>query len=942
MKSNNSYSPKDPLSQNVTNPNEYLAQLEQLLRLNTGSRMLNLYDTGSNTPNQLIESAGIRPETITGAVPISNRAASRSYTYPYYQSPKLDVPEYGIPESGNLYDNTPLPIQEGINIPTVDNEYYQRQPQTPLNKSPYMGENRYYPTQPSLEDPQVADASASLRGSFNPFWNNVSNSLEKTLPKSNYGIGLTELLRGDTVGANTELSNTMANIGGLTGAPELNTNELVAEQNTNPFRQLAGNLTDALGKRFNLPDWGLSEKIAGGKTTNTGKMPSNYNLSPSEKGLSSELSKVRQSYNLSPGERALSSQPPKKIQSGYKPQNQVPDYVAPYTDESGILVNQYMGENPQWYGQDGHAGIDYINTKNKQVQSSIGGYMVPFHQDNGYGNAGVVFGANPSELDQTSPEELEKMRNEVNATMPYAADIRGLSKKFPDKNIMLVAHGDSPLKEGKIATGSALFKEGGSGGWAPHLHQEYATGGELKNIMKKIGKEYTPNPYFYGEEETADPNLSELQGRGGGIASSPKLNTGYNLSPSEKTLGNIGKLNKSYNLSPGEDLLSQPKKINQSYNLSNGEKSLGDTNILDEAGQGLNKLKNIFSKQLSNIFQKKDVADISGGKKAVGEVGEDSANATGTGTVMSMAKSFNPADNRDAFFKGGGAEVYKDYLTGGVNDKYRGALSMGLFNDKFYENPDNIANVFGKTSMAAPATEKYKSYMAKMYPIIAGHDSPTIKKTAKGRYDDGTEWSIDYEDVDPIYYDNQYNKSVLASIPSILTSNFQFTAPRGSAKSSTPNLPKGIFEPVKGDKTVMQSKSGIITPKKQEVGKTQNIFSVQAKGMAPQSTVKVSAPIRYAPQSRPTPSAPQRSSSPSYAPQSTPSPAPQSRPQQQSAPQSRPSAPQSRPQQQSAPQSRPAPAPQSRPSAPQSKPQQQSKPQNNVFQSIVNLFKKFF
>jgi hypothetical protein len=92
------------------------------------------------------------------------------------------------------------------------------------------------------------------------------------------GLGVGEMGRGDVLGARTEQANTLAGLGTKLNAPELQTNELVKEQGTNPLRQLAGNLVDVAStplKKIGMPDIGLSEKIAGGKTVNT-----DVNLAP--------------------------------------------------------------------------------------------------------------------------------------------------------------------------------------------------------------------------------------------------------------------------------------------------------------------------------------------------------------------------------------------------------------------------------------------------------------------------------------------------------------------------------------------------------------------------------------------------------------------------------------------------------------------------------------
>lgn len=339
-----------------------------------------------------------------------------------------------------------------------------------------------------------------------------------------------------------------------------------------------------------------------------------------------------------------------------------------------------------------------------------------------------------------------------------------------------------------------------------------------------------------------------------------------------------------------------------------------------KAGQGVDSLKDYFpgvTNVATNVFKKIPLEKVSGSKKlgeaSVGGEGVDKSIGGPLSSIAGLALN----DNRDQFFKAGGADLYKDYLKTGVNSKYKGALDINLFKDTFFEDPNRVANTFANTYLAKPATEKYRTYIYNAFPVVPGHDKPTYRATARGRYDDGTEWSQDYDEVDQIYYQNQYNQGIRNSVPAQLTSDFKFTAPSRSssqkpgkaaiaaagtymapsnmspinsgALSSKPNAPSSIIPSTSlaqaytqtQSSPVLYSQSGAVIPKSSG-------YSTPTRTPVPTPTkASVSAPSRQssapqqssqsrpssAPAPAPTPSQAPKSVAPTYqAPKSTPAP----------------------------------------------------------------------
>lgn len=169
--------------------------------------------------------------------------------------------------------------------------------------SPY---NQTQQTQTPVQN-AVSNAVEAPKQAVQAVGNTTANAIERLNPTGQLGAGATELMRGDVLGAKTELANTVntlnptgnidlgiterlqgqpelanqklagtiANVGQQTGLPEMGISES-AEQGglTGALRQLAGNIVDTAStplKKIGVPDFGISEAIAGDKTVNTGQ-----------------------------------------------------------------------------------------------------------------------------------------------------------------------------------------------------------------------------------------------------------------------------------------------------------------------------------------------------------------------------------------------------------------------------------------------------------------------------------------------------------------------------------------------------------------------------------------------------------------------------------------------------------------------------------------------
>lgn len=164
------------------------------------------------------------------------------------------------------------------NGPHLDLEYYNPQGQIsdPQNYIGQVANNTTSPASvvPNSElTPEIQQYVNSYTGK-NQFKSPIERQQGQVLgmtsqPEQNYTPYKPQ---GQVLGANTSRQATadaLSGVGTLVNAPELKTNELVAEQGTNPIRQLAGNITDYIGTKLGLGENNISESITGGRTTNT-------------------------------------------------------------------------------------------------------------------------------------------------------------------------------------------------------------------------------------------------------------------------------------------------------------------------------------------------------------------------------------------------------------------------------------------------------------------------------------------------------------------------------------------------------------------------------------------------------------------------------------------------------------------------------------------------
>lgn len=453
-----------------------------------------------------------------------------------------------------------------------------------------------------------------------------------------------------------------------------------------------------------------------------------------------------------------------------------------------------------------------------------------------------------------------------------------------------------------------------------------AAGKEISNTIEKINP--TPNIDFGGSELLRGDLAGAKQNFGSMVG---RIGTRLNRLPSQIADAVI----------PGDQSNGQKETLNQNigYIADATKQKVGDE--LSKAGEGVKSLAGAGVSALENIFK----PTIKQDKRSVGDVSGTAAQDQNKqySSLMDTASSLSDVaknDIRDPFFKQGGAEMYKSYLKPNADTLHGGALTLDLFNDDFYKDLGNISSVFGGTKDLNQATDKYIVFERQKYPDMQ-------HMSYQDGYDRGEVDAYNKSVDDYNYSLNDYYKAAknsVVGIPSIFTptqkssSKNVFSSNNGPISFANPvsSLPAsrlGPMSPIRQSNSVvpvqkfaaapmsMPSKSvTVVSPGSNQGPKsvmTSSSFSAPKSSPAPMSVPKKSVTV-VSPGANQGPKSVMVAAKSAPAPKSTPAP--------KSAP---------------APRSVPAPAPRSMP-APKSTPAPQSKPSNNVFSSVVKAISNIF
>lgn len=270
---------------------------------------------------------------------------------------------------------------------------------------------------------------------------------------------------------------------------------------------------------------------------------------------------------------------------------------------------------------------------------------------------------------------------------------------------------------------------------------------------------------------------------------------------------------------------------------------------LNKAGQGIKSagqaVQNIAGKA-TDLFDKG--LDKITPDRAVGNQSSGFAQVSGeTSNIAERSKG----DIRDPFFKMGGAEAYKDYMVDNAETKKGGALGLDLFKENFFAQPDYIRDVFGSTSLGKAATDKYRSQEARKYPKMSEAQYGWGKEYEPNKYD-----KRDIEDYNKGV--REYNSEIdryLKSIPSVFTGDTQFTPPADPTNRGgiTIGATRSVLDP---QDSIVQPLVDRIAAPISSVRQSLNLFSPSAPtkktfrsssskpnmSVAPQMSVRQSAP----------------------------------------------------------------------------------------------------
>lgn len=151
-----------------------------------------------------------------------------------------------------------------------------------------------------------------------------------------------------------------------------------------------------------------------------------------------------------------------------------------------------------------------------------------------------------------------------------------------------------------------------------------------------------------------------------------------------------------------------------------GNKTEDVQNTLGQAGQGVKSLGQAGVASLGSLFKPKQEEP----KRAIGDVSgtTDPGSSSQFSSLMDSAPSMSKmtlGDTSDPFFKMGGAEMYKQFLRPNSKDMFGGALNMEMFTPEFYKDLGNISSVFGGSKDLSAATDRYIQNERSKYPSMS-------------------------------------------------------------------------------------------------------------------------------------------------------------------------------------------------------------------------------
>lgn len=325
----------------------------------------------------------------------------------------------------------------------------------------------------------------------------------------------------------------------------------------------------------------------------------------------------------------------------------------------------------------------------------------------------------------------------------------------------------------------------------------------LQNIGTAIGAPELQTSELSNQQKT-NP-FRQLFGNLADVASTPLKKLGLpDLGISEaiaggRTVNTDRRLAPGAMASEGQTMSRPPSPQDYAGVLGDNLKSVGDavTQPIQQAGQSVIDTTKGLVQKAKDAFGKVTAPGI-GQVPSPMQQSPDSIQVGQTSGDQSITASLpqKGGDNRDPFFKYGGATDFASYLKPNAEQIQGGALSTNLFNNDFYGNSEAVGSVFGKTSQAGEATNLYKQNLQSK--IKPGFDQPYKEEIVN-------ENGVTYKVLTPIkeYFENQFYKDKLANTPEKLTADFSYGDYEVPPVADQQN--KGEIQTIPGDNPVFKS-----------------------------------------------------------------------------------------------------------------------------------------
>ena len=714
--------------------NDYLAQLEELLKKNKGSGLYEAYDVNPRayklSEDQIVDPSGLGQDKINDSV----KYAQYSPTSIAMNAPKLSqVGQYDFQ----------TPEQAPQEQAPQEQAPQEQAPQEEFNPSTAQGFAQIMSEMVAVPVAQTQDGGTLLSSGFVQY----SDGTTRKATQADIPGVVRQFSDGSVLLENGQFLNPSNSIGrgykGTTGLSDLvfGQQQTITQDygNVNPIEPTAGNIN--YGTDFRTRD-----------------LPENFNFTlPFEAKVVEITTDDGTQFGTTSGHKGY----------GNSVMLQLPNGTMIRMAHLSDMENFHVGDNVKAFdyigtpGQTGNAYGEHLDLEYYGQDGNIADPQTFLLDSMDYISREAINQSSQGDSSRLQPEErqwLETQQQTINNGQQMSVEPNAMQNQTQPQPQQPVAEMGQNVKQAiqpmspqrqelgsqvnQLGQNLGLPKEGFVGAGEAVAGDLPAAGRELSSTIERA--DLTPR---------IDTGLSELLR---GDKEGARENFQDTLARAKARLQRVpGEIKEAVTpqVQAGDGEAQQPKET-LGQNIRGAAESAGNY-ALAKAGDGIAALK----QTARNYFQKAPLMGMNEGQNQVGQAkGESVLQSTGTQTK---------APEADAFFNYGGAEQYADKLIDNAKEAEGGALNTSLFKSDFFKNPNDVANVFGQTSQGKEATGLYKNYLNEQ--IKPGFDEP-YRTERRDEGGDIYEYKIPVEE----YWKNKYYNDLIGETPDVLENGFGY------------------------------------------------------------------------------------------------------------------------------------------------------------------------